>query len=295
MIWLLLSIISSTAIMVVFKLFKKYEISTLHAIVINYYTAALIGLLFINDINQKTQAFDSWLPFALLLGTLFIGLFFLIGVTTQKMGINVSTIAMKLGYILPIILAFSLYQEHISTIKFIGIALTLFALIFSSIKINKVGQTTQKWLFLFPIIIFVGSGISDAIVQYAEKTYFPKGNTEFFIIILFITAGTIGFLASLIQFAKKKEWLFNKKNILGGIILGIPNYFSIYFLFKTLNAFPAKSVVVFPANNIGIVMLSTLLAIVFFKEKLSPLNIVGFILAIISIILMYYENIVLLF
>ncbi|MEZ4930452.1 MAG: hypothetical protein R2777_10680 [Chitinophagales bacterium] len=119
MIWLLLSILSSTAIMVVFKLFKKYEISTLHAIVINYYTAALIGLLFINDINQKTQAFDSWLPFALLLGTLFIGLFFLIGVTTQKMGINVSTIAMKLGYILPIILAFSLYQEHISTIKFI--------------------------------------------------------------------------------------------------------------------------------------------------------------------------------
>lgn len=295
MIWLLLSILSSTAIMIVFKLFKKYDVSTLHAIVINYFTAAIMGLLFISNWKNVNTNISEWMPLAIFLGSLFIGLFVLIGVTTQKLGINVSTIAMKLGYILPIVLAFSIYQESISSIKFFGIILTLFALIFSSIKFKTVDKSNQKWLLFFPIIIFIGSGICDAIVQYSEKTFFPYGNTSFFIVVLFLTAGTLGFLYSLFLFFKTKNWQFNKKNVLAGKLLGIPNFFSIYFLFKTLSAFPQKSAIVFPANNIGIVMLSTLVAIIFFKEKLSLLNTIGFILAIISIILMYYENIIQLF
>ena len=58
-------------------------------------------------------------------GGFFIGLFFLIARTTQKMGASVTTVAMKLGYVFPILIAFTVYNEVASPIKIIGIILTM--------------------------------------------------------------------------------------------------------------------------------------------------------------------------
>ena len=77
----------------------------------------------------------------------------------------------------------------------------------------------------------------------------------------------------------------NFKNVLGGICLGVPNYFSIYFLLKALQHPMLTSASVFTINNVAIVMLSTLLGILLFKEVLSLKNWLGIGLAIISIVL----------
>jgi multidrug transporter EmrE-like cation transporter len=68
-------------------------------------------------------------------------------------------------------------------------------------------------------------------------------------------------------------------------MLGIPNYFSMYFLLKTLSAFHNTSAVVFPVNNIGILAASSLVSILFFKEKMNKLNWYGLLLSVVSIIL----------
>jgi drug/metabolite transporter (DMT)-like permease len=292
MIWLLLSILSSTAIMLIFKSFQKYEISTFHAIVINYFTACAIGIPFVDNWEAAGQSYQEWYYLALMLGTLFISLFFLIGRTTQQLGISVATVAMKLGYVLPIILAFSIYNEEISNLKLFAILLTFAAVILSSIKGSNDQHELEshKWLIALPIVVFIGSGICDAVVQYTEKTFFQSEGFEAFLIILFLTAGGIGLIAALINDLKKKKNNFNKRNIIAGVLLGIPNYFSIYFLFKALNFYPNKSAAVFPINNVGIVVASTILALLFFQEKLNKLNILGFALALISIILMSLEH-----
>lgn len=292
MIWLLLSILSSTAIMLIFKTFKKYNISTFHAIVINYFTAVAVGFSFVDNWGTVANTYTNWYYFALILGALFISLFFLIGRTTQQLGISVATVSMKLGYVLPIVLAFTFYQEAISGIKVFAIALTVLAVILSSLKkSNETNDLSQhKSLLLLPIVIFVGSGICDAVVQYTEKMFFQNEGFEAFLIILFLTAGTLGLIAALIHDFKKGKNHFTKRNIIAGVLLGIPNYFSIYFLFKALNFYTNNSAAVFPINNVGIVVASTLIAIVVFKEKLNTLNIIGFVLAIISIILMSFEH-----
>jgi uncharacterized membrane protein len=79
----------------------------------------------------------------------------------------------------------------------------------------------------------------------------------------------------------------NKKAILWGVLLGIPNYFSMYFLVKTLGVFPASYI--FPINNIGIVALSTIIALLAFKEQLNKKNILGLGLAIIAILLISFS------
>lgn len=283
MIWLTLSILSSASLLLFFKLFEKYKVDTFPAIVVNYLTCVLVGLPLVQSFDIDFQAAKLWLPLAILLGSLFISLFFLIGITTQKMGVSVATISMKLGYIMPIILAFTLYGETVNSVKIAGISLTLLAVIFTSIKNKKDNPEVSAGLVLFPMIIFIGSGICDSIVQFTENRYFSSGGFEMFSIIIFGTAFTIGFSVVLFKFGLKA---FTARNIIGGFSLGIPNYFSIYFLFKALNVERFESSVVFPINNIGIVLTSTLLAVILFSERLSKINLLGFGFAILSIILM---------
>ncbi len=289
---LLLSIFCSSLIMMVFLFFKKYKVDTFHAIVVNYWTAVLLGIPFVNNWDAVSSTYSNWFLYALILGSIFISLFFLIGRTTQQLGVSVTTVAMKLGYVLPIFFAVTIYNEQINSLQWIAIILTIFAVILSSIKNSKdnVEIGTNKLLLLLPLLIFVGSGVSDAIVQFTEKKFFQQEGFEAFLIILFATAGSLGFIAALIHDIKKKKNHFNKKNIVAGVLLGIPNYGSIYFLFKALNAFPGNSAAVFPINNVGIVVLSTLIALILFKEKMNTLNIIGFTLAVASIILMSFHQ-----
>lgn len=290
MIYLLLSVFCSTLLMLGFKLFEKYKVDTFHAIVVNYITCVVIGLPLVSNYNLSAIDGKGWIPLGLVLGSMFIALFFLIGVTTQKLGVSVATVSMKLGYVLPIVLAFTVYNESITNLKILGIVLTVLAVVLTSIKSKKVisddEQLSPSSYFLFPLIIFVGSGLADSIVQFTEKTYFKQGGFEMFNILLFVTAAAIGLVFALRSDIKSKSTKFTKKNILAGVLLGIPNYGSIYFLFKALGMPNWESSMVFPINNIGIVVASTLLAITFFKERLSALNIVGLILALISILVM---------
>ena len=75
------------------------------------------------------------------------------------------------------------------------------------------------------------------------------------------------------------------KNILGGIALGIPNFFSIYFLVMALRSEGFESSSIFTINNVAIVLVSTVLGIALFREKLILKNWIGIALAIISILL----------
>ena len=80
-----------------------------------------------------------------------------------------------------------------------------------------------------------------------------------------------------------KDFSFHLKTILGGIVLGLVNFGSLYFLIKALQLDGWSSATVFTLNNVGIVMLSTLVGKFFFKEQLLPKNWAGIALAIVSI------------
>ena len=81
---------------------------------------------------------------------------------------------------------------------------------------------------------------------------------------------------------------FDMRAIPAGILIGIPNYFSIWTLVKVLAANQGNSSAIFPIVNIGIVLFSTMAALILFKEKLSKLNWTGVVLAIVAIIAMAY-------
>ncbi|MFD2918032.1 DMT family transporter [Psychroserpens luteus] len=283
MIYLLLSIIASTLIFIIFKLFDKYNINTLQAIVVNYFTACLFGLLMYDKPIIVSEIVSSkWIYGAIGLGFLFIAIFNVMALTAQRNGLSVASVASKMSVIIPIIFGIYVYNEGVGAQKIIGIVLALVSVYLSSIKSKNIDNPTKGlWL---PILLFFGSGVIDTSIKYIETTYLPGNSIPIFSATIFAIAFVIGSTILIVK-AIRKPFRFPVKAIIGGVILGITNYFSIYYLLKALNHESLESSTLFTVNNVSIVMISTLLGLIFFKEKISKINWAGIILAIISIVI----------
>ncbi|MGA8854633.1 MAG: EamA/RhaT family transporter [Christiangramia sp.] len=284
MIYLLLSVLSSTIIFVVFRLYQKFGINTLQAIVVNYFIACLVGFFgYIEGSDFTHVPSEKWFPGALMLGFLFIAVFNLAAITTQKSGLSVVAVATKMSVAIPVFFGIFLYNESTGILKILGILLAFVAVYLTSIK-TKEGISIKSKNLVFPLLVFLGSGIIDTSLKFLETSYVSKTDVGLFSSTIFATAGTIGIIILIIQgFMGKLE--INFRNILGGIALGIPNYYSIYFLVMALRSEGFESSTIFTMNHVAIVTFSTLVGIILFKEKLIRKNWIGLGLAIISIIL----------
>ncbi|WP_299104598.1 EamA/RhaT family transporter [uncultured Tenacibaculum sp.] len=283
MIYLVLSVLVSSLLFVIFKLFDVFKINTLQAIVVNYAIALSFGF-FNSDISLSISEVPSqpWFFGAFCLGILFISVFNVMGLTAQKNGLSVASVAGKMSVVIPIIVGVIAYNEGIGIIKLLGILLALVAVYLSSAK-SDTNPVKFKNLLL-PLLLFVGSGCIDAGLKYVETTYVSDGAVPMFLATIFGCAFFLGCLIVLVQFLNKKIQ-FHWKNVLGGIALGIPNYYSMELLIKALQTEGMESSTLFTINNVSIVVLTTVFALAFFKERLIKKNWVGIGLAIISILL----------
>lgn len=282
MIYLLCSILSSTLIFVMFKLFGKYHINVLHAIVVNYIVACICGLIaFEGTVTLSELPHYSWFYYTLALGTLFIVVFNLMALTTQRSGLAVVSVATKMSLIIPIVFGLVYYNESLGAIKFLGIVLALVAVYLVSVKgVHQV--VINKNAFLLPLLVFLGSGVVDTSIKFLEDAFVARNDVPIFSATIFAAAATIGILVILVHWLRGK-FKIRFKNVLGGIALGIPNYFSIFFLVKALRSGILESSGIFTVNNVLIVLLSTLVGILLFKERLLPKNWLGIDLAIFSL------------
>ncbi|WP_127137890.1 DMT family transporter [Flagellimonas oceanensis] len=283
MVYLILSVLSSTLIFVVFKLFDVFRIQTLYAIITNYVVACAVGFfLYDGPVGVNDFTYKPWLIGPILLGILFIVIFNLMARTAQVSGVSVASVATKMSLAIPVVMGVLLYGEHLSALQIIGIVLALVAVYLASIKEKSI-RIDRKALIL-PLLVFLGSGIIDTSIQYFEEIHLTDQEIPVFSSMIFGFAALTGFIFIGIK-ATKIPLKINLKNIVGGIALGVPNYFSIYFLIRALRADILSSAAIFTLNNVAIVMFSTLFGIVLFKEKLSLKNWSGVALSVLSIIL----------
>lgn len=284
MIYLTLSILSSTVILVLFKLFKTHKVHNEQAIVFNYLIACICGLLaFDQSISLSHIVASEWVLGALLLGFLFVFIFNVMALTAQKNGLSVVSVASKMSVVIPVIAGVTLYHEVLDYQSILGILVALTAVILSSLK-NKDTINLKDSLYL-PFILFLGSGIIDAALKYFETTHVPNNEIPLFSATIFFSAGFFG----LIQQFLTKKMVLNQSLITSGVAgtaLGIVNYFSVFFLLKTLQLEQFQSATIFTINNVAIVVLGSLLGFVIFKESLSKWNLAGVGLGILAILLM---------
>ena len=293
MIYLVGSILFSSYLTLSFKVLQRLNINTLQAIVFNYvacvFTGAVVNGAF--PVN-KENLHAPWFTWALLMGIMFITIFNVIAFTTQKLGVAIASVANKLSLVIPFVFSIYLYNETSTTIKIAGIVVALLAVVFTCYPSkNNEGQLKNngQLLFLLPVILFVSSGLLDTLIVYVKNNFFnhPGANFNNFLIMAFSVAGSIGLIILALQIATGKQQ-FSAKALLAGIIIGVPNYFSIWCLGKVLTAYQGNSSAIIPVNNMGIVLFSAIAAWAIFKEKLSLLNWAGIIMAVAAIALIAY-------
>jgi drug/metabolite transporter (DMT)-like permease len=282
LIFLLLSILFSTGLFVIFKYFGIYKIDVLKAIFINYIVAFSMGFLLAERQIPISEIYlEPWFPGSLFLGALFVSIFFVMAMTAQKNGVSVTSIAGKMSVVVPVFFGILLYNESVTFLKIAGIIIALVAVYLSSVKDEKSEKTGT---LLFPILLFIGSGTIDTLLKYVQVNHVADEDVSLFSGSLFGIAAIFAFLILIIKTIKKRE-SFGYKNIIAGIILGVPNYYSIIFLIKALQNKNFESSTLFTINNVAIVIVSTIVGLFLFKEKFSLKNKIGVALAILGIVL----------
>lgn len=278
MIALSLTIILTTFLFLVFKEFQKRNINTNQAITFNYLTAALIAL-FIGDVNYNIYNLinTDWFYSTIALGLFFIVMFNIMAITTQKLGISISSMASKMSLIIPVIGAVIFQNASIGVYKILGI---MIAIISVYLTFKKSGQTAKPTL---AIILFLGAGILDMWLD-SIRNNFLSSTVDFnlFIVTVFFIAFSVG----LIKVIWDRKRII-KRNIVAGIVLGVPNYFSIYFVLLALKNL--GGIYVFPILNIGVVLLSTIISWLFYQEQMSKINWMGIVLACLSILIILWN------
>ncbi|MDP2088960.1 MAG: EamA family transporter [Flavobacteriaceae bacterium] len=286
MIYLLLSVLFASSLFVILKYFEKYQVNNFQAIVVNYFVAFSMGFL----LSDKTVSVDfiiskSWFFGSVILGILFITIFNVTALAAQRGGLSVASVAGKMSLVIPVLFGIIVYNESFGIFKLIGILLALLAVYLTSKK--RSGVALNKSIMMLTLILFLGAGIIDTLVKYIEINYVAANELTYYIATTFLIAGCIGIVILMFQLLFKKARI-KTKNVIGGLVLGIPNYFSLYFLIKALQLPTMESSTIFTINNVMIVMLTSILGIVLFKEQLTFNNKIGILLSVLAILMFYF-------
>ncbi len=283
----------SASLYVVLRYFSVWRVDNLHGLTANYITAATLSFCwnFSNNMNAAQTA--AWMiPYAAGIGLLFIGVFYIAALTTQKAGITITSIAGKMSMIIPICAGIILFNDKVTTARIIGMILALLAVLLSTYSKNK-GASQQKigaGTVILPIMLFIGSGMVDTSIKLSEHYLMEGEGDQLFVSMLFGSAGLIGTLLTFRgflfrRFEQNRVWP-NRRSISAGVLLGILNFFSLLFLINALASPGAESSLIFAITNVLVVLFSTASGLLLFHEKLSRTKIAGLLVAIISIVIL---------
>lgn len=280
MLYLVLAVITSTSIIITFRLLRNFRVSVVQAITVNYLVASTFGFL------SEAGSFDlhtiyraDWFYLSILMGLSLIIGFNLFALSAQKAGVAVTAISSRMSVVIPVSLGFIIFGDTAGPYKIAGIITGLLAFYFTSKK-DKTIHVNREYIFL-PVLLFLAIGANDSLMKVAEHFYIDADFVSF-LATSFTFALVFGIIVFLFKNNAKKQSV-KLKNILAGIVLGLLNWFSTYYVLKGLDIFQVSFFM--PVYNIGVVTLSTIIGFLVFREKLLPANWVGILLAVLAIIL----------
>lgn len=281
MLYILLSICCSVAVSIMLKLAKRYHVDVLQAITWNYSTAILLTWIIFKPhwVSLNIAPVNNLLGLGVLLPVLFV----ILGASVTANGIVRTDVAQRLSLFIPILASYIVFGENLHLIKVVGILLGIVAVL-CSIPWGKSRGKAAKGGWLYLLVVFIGMGVID--VLFKQLSAFKSVPYTSLLFMVFVLCFICSIIMLIIKIATGKT-KFSFPHILIGWALGIANFGNILFYLKAHQALANKPSTVFTAMNIGVIALGTLVGLFIFKEKLSTLNKIGIVLALIAVIVIF--------
>ncbi len=285
MIHLLLAIASSTLISVLMRYSENYIKNQMAMFTTNYVICSALSLYYV----EWGRACASAGPLASLLGTepgpvliigfisgvLFLASFVFLKFNMKHNGIVLASTFMKLGVLIPTIMAVVVFGESLKWTRALGIALAVAAIVLIHFEKEEAsgaspdgadsgqerGGRGHAGMKIWLIVLLIMGGFTDSMTNIYEKLGDPSGK-DGYLFVTFFVALVLAALAALLSKAP-----VSKPDLLFGALIGIPNYFASRFLLQALGSVDA--VLVYPMYSVGTLVVITLAGILLFKEDVS--------------------------
>ncbi len=194
---------------------------------------------------------------------------------TARNGAAMTTTFNKVGSIVPMTLSVLFLHEAPKIIQVVGAAVAIAAIFIIYFKREAASVITMKIALLGTL--FFG-GFSDFITKLFE-TFGREEHQTLYVFYFFLFSSLVGLVAMLI-----KNRTIRRRDVIFGLITGIPAQFLSRFLLLALGQVPAF--VVFPLYSVGTIVLVNVINLIFFKEPLTRRQFFAIGLMIVAVVLL---------
>ena len=261
MFYLILAIASSAMVSICMRVSEKYVRNNMVMFTTNYAVCLVISLFYMGDIHLLV--FESGFGWAITLGAisgfLYLANFALLQNSVHFNGVILSSAAMKLGGVLiPVVAAVVLFHEQMSVVQLVGVVIAIVATVLMNVKKDEVFKEGKKmWL----LVLLLCSGLTDTMANIYNKTGVSAFRNHY-LFYTFLAAMLTSFIMIFI-----KNQTVRTADILCGLMIGIPNYYSARFLLLALGSVPA--VIAYPVFGVGTIIVISTVGVLVFRERLD--------------------------
>ena len=278
MLYLLLAIVSSAMVSILMRISEKYVRGNMVMFCANYAVCTAMSLIYMGGIRPLTSEDGTGTAVTLgaATGFLYLAGFVLLQKNVSCNGVILSGAAMKLGGgLIPIMAAVLFFQEGMKWLQLAGAVLAVAAIVLINTEKGAVNAGGKKyWL----VVLLLVCGFSDTMANVFDKTG-PVALKNLYLFCTFFAALLIA-----LALALQKKQRITAADLLCGLLVGIPNYYSARFLLLSLGSVPA--IVVYPVFNVGTIIVISTAGVVFFHERLSKHQKGALLLILVSLIML---------
>lgn len=276
MLYLILAIVSSALVSIFIRLSENYVKNNISMLCMNYMMCLMlaVGYTGMDKVFETGEGFGTAIGLGVVNGILFLASFVLLQINVRRNGVVLSATFMKLGVLVPTLLSVIAFREKPEVQQVIGFLVALLAIVLINFEKGQ-GEAGFK---IGLLLLLLGGGSGDAMAKIYDEVG-PAQFEEQFLCFTFASA-----LVLCVILAIKKQQKLTKTDILFGLLVGIPNYFSARFLLKAVGEVPA--VVAYPTYSVATIVVISLVGMLCFKEKITKRQQVAIGIILVALVLL---------
>ena len=276
MLYLILAIASSALVSIFIRLSENYVKNNISMLCMNYMMCLMlaVGYTGMDKVFETGEGFGTAIGLGVVNGILFLASFVLLQINVRRNGVVLSATFMKLGVLVPTLLSVIAFREKPEVQQVIGFLVALLAIVLINFEKDQ-GEAGFK---IGLLLLLLGGGSGDAMAKIYDEVG-PAQFEEQFLCFTFASA-----LVLCVLLAIKKQQKLTKTDILFGLLVGIPNYFSARFLLKAVGEVPA--VVAYPTYSVATIVVISLVGMLCFKEKITKRQQVAIGIILVALVLL---------